>query len=180
MGSGKILKHAINKHGIENFQKEYLAIFDNAEDMFKMESELVNEEFVHSSDSYNLKEGGHGGWDYVNSIFDPRIRINNSIFGRNALKIKRVNPEYRKAQNKIFSDNIKKSYADGKLNHSRRTFSGKNHSDKTKKQMSASHKGKHIGPANSQFGTMWITDRVSNKKISKEDLIPEGWMKGRI
>ena len=37
--------------------------------------------------------------------------------------------------------------------------------------------GKH----NSQYGTMWICNIESkeNKKISKNDIIPEGWIKGR-
>lgn len=33
---------------------------------------------------------------------------------------------------------------------------------------------------NSQYGTMWITDGTANQKIKKEDVIPEGWRKGRI
>lgn len=35
------------------------------------------------------------------------------------------------------------------------------------------------GSKNSQFGTMWITNGVTNKKISKESPIPEGYWKGR-
>ena len=37
------------------------------------------------------------------------------------------------------------------------------------------------GEANSQYGTMWICniDLEENKKISKDDIIPEGWVKGR-
>ena len=35
------------------------------------------------------------------------------------------------------------------------------------------------GPKNSQFGTMWITDGKSNKKIKRGDLIPEGYFPGR-
>jgi hypothetical protein len=38
---------------------------------------------------------------------------------------------------------------------------------------------KQSGEKNSQFGTMWITDGVTNKKIKKNDTIPEGWCKGR-
>jgi hypothetical protein len=41
-------------------------------------------------------------------------------------------------------------------------------------------KPKNGGSKNSQFGTMWITNGIENKKIKKDlDIIPEGWYKGR-
>jgi hypothetical protein len=66
MGSGVNIKRAINKYGLDNFKKEYLAIFDNPEEMFKMESELVNEDFVKSKENYNIVNGGKGSFDYIN------------------------------------------------------------------------------------------------------------------
>jgi hypothetical protein len=36
------------------------------------------------------------------------------------------------------------------------------------------------GEKNSQYGTMWITDGIVNKKIKKEQDIPFGWKRGRI
>lgn len=37
-----------------------------------------------------------------------------------------------------------------------------------------------MGKDNSQYGTMWITDGINNKKIKKDvDFIPDGWYKGR-
>lgn len=35
------------------------------------------------------------------------------------------------------------------------------------------------GTKNSQHGTMWITNGAESKKITKNELIPEGWLKGR-
>jgi len=42
-------------------------------------------------------------------------------------------------------------------------------------------KNKHQqGSKNSQYGKMWITDGINNKKIKKEEIISEGWKKGRV
>jgi hypothetical protein len=78
MGSGINIRRAIEKYGVENFKKEYLMIFDNPEDMFNMESELVNEEFIKSEETYNIAKGGNGGFDYINSLLTIEQR---RIFG---------------------------------------------------------------------------------------------------
>lgn len=62
MGSGKLIKLAIKKHGIDSFTKEILHIFDNEDDMKAKEKELV----IISEQSYNLCEGGQGGFSYLN------------------------------------------------------------------------------------------------------------------
>lgn len=67
MGSGKILMRAQKKYGMENFKKEILFVFDNPEEMYAKEAELVNEEFLVTENTYNLKVGGFGGWDHINS-----------------------------------------------------------------------------------------------------------------
>lgn len=46
--------------------------------------------------------------------------------------------------------------------------------------MSESHKGKHIGTKNSQYGKCWITNEIENKKIYKGDEIPKGFRLGRV
>jgi hypothetical protein len=59
MGSGKHLVRAISKYGPENFKQELIEKFVNKEDAEKLERELVNEEFVNRSDTYNLSLGGN-------------------------------------------------------------------------------------------------------------------------
>lgn len=65
LGSGKQIKDAITKYGIENFKKEVLFIFDNKNDMASKEKELVTEEFCKRSDTYNMHEGGEGGFAHI-------------------------------------------------------------------------------------------------------------------
>jgi len=65
LGSGKYLAKAIEKYGIYNFEREIIKYFDNIENAYLFESEVVNEEFVNRQDTYNLTTGGHGGYNNI-------------------------------------------------------------------------------------------------------------------
>jgi len=185
MGSGKYLKHAIEKHGIDNFTKEILFIFDNPEEMYAKEAEIVNEDFLAEENTYNLKVGGFGGWDYNNTTEGQILRAHSYKKWLTAgtagfLKKYFSDYEFRSINNEQLMANsiagkitIKTKYPNG-------TFYGKTHSDDTKKKISLSVKEKSKGESNSQFGTMWITNGDINKKIKNSDPIPDGWRKGRL
>ena len=79
-GSGKLLLYAINKYGIENFTKEILFVFNNPEEMYAKEAEIVNEDFLSEENTYNLKIGGSGGFDYINSL--PYVQSKRSEWGK--------------------------------------------------------------------------------------------------
>jgi group I intron endonuclease len=70
LGSGTLLKQAIKKYGKENFIKEILYIFDNADEMVQMERDLVNEEFVNQRNTYNMEIGGSGGKIWTKELRD--------------------------------------------------------------------------------------------------------------
>lgn len=180
MGSGKYLKRAQEKYGIENFKREYLHVFDNAEDMFEMESELVNEEFVARDDTYNLKVGGCGGFDYINATRNHKEHNQRLADSRNY-----TDPEYLKKLSDSVREGIALAKAEGRWVYVRRenfinSFLGKTHSTESKAKMSEKAKLR-TGDKNSQFGMMWIMNSESgeSKKIKKDDRIPDGWVKGR-
>lgn len=186
MGSGKVLNYAIEKYGIENFRKDILEFFDTANEMFAREKEIVTEEFLLREDTYNLKHGGHGGFDYVNKVTDSSAKSKAGMLGYeasvrsgkrkqftredvlkavSALKLKRLlDPEFAEQQRiNSLTARIKAITPEVKA-----------------KRKETYKKIKHQqGAANSQFGTMWVTNGVTNKKIKSTDLIPEGWRKGR-
>lgn len=92
MGSGKRLLQAIEKYGAANFEKTILEYFDDAENMYAREKEIVNEEFLCREDVYNLK-AGEGGFDWINDSgiggFKGRIhseetkkKISDALTGR--------------------------------------------------------------------------------------------------
>ena len=66
MGSGIRITRAIEKYGVDNFEKTILFECSSEDEMNKLEAEIVNEDFIARDDVYNISLGGSGGWDYVN------------------------------------------------------------------------------------------------------------------
>lgn len=186
MGSGKLLKRAIEKYGIENFKKEILFVFDNAEEMYAKEKELVNVDFLSEENTYNLKIGGFGGWDYANK---PGINITHTkefAVYRSSLGLeKRISTIKENYKNPIWTKNLKSKISQSKKKYFEThdgPFKGKKHSPDTILKIIKSSKNKGLGSKNSQYGTCWITNGKENKKIKKEDLdyyIKTGYYKGR-
>jgi hypothetical protein len=172
MGSGKLLRAAISKYGIENFEKQILYAFETEQEMNLKERELVTEEFCLRKDTYNLCVGGHGGFSYIN-----RNKLNNENKNKNEISIK-ISKKLRGRKNKKASERLKQRHKDGLVKYD--TFTGKTHLEETKKKISFAKKGVDVKEKNSQYGTMWITNGLENKKIKKIDIIPEGWYTGRI
>lgn len=170
MGSGKRLGYAKKKHGLENFKKEILFVFETEQEMNDKEKELVTEEFCLREDTYNLCVGGKGGWSYANFI-NPELRKSGHTPEMYFLVFQKL----KGRKNPDASMRMKEHHKNGKIRYNTYGMLGKKHSTDTKSKMSSSQSGSH----NSQFGLLWITNGTDSKKIKKNDSIPEGWKKGR-
>lgn len=62
MGSGKHIKRAVAKYGTENFIKEVLSLHTSANEMYDAEANIVTKEFASNLSTYNIAEGGRGGY----------------------------------------------------------------------------------------------------------------------
>jgi hypothetical protein len=182
LGSGKLLLRAIKKYGVEKFKKVILAECSSSKEMFKVEKEIVTSEFIAREDTYNLIRGGEGGFSYINKN-NLNNSAENNVKGGIGQRLKcQTNFEYLSKKKKLSSKIMKRTHREGKFRYD--TFTGKSHTEETKKKMSEAKKGKCSGKDNSQYGTCWIynEDLQENKKVPKADLtdwIKSGWILGR-
>jgi hypothetical protein len=163
MGSGKYLNYAINKYGVENFTKEILFIFDNATEMYDKEAEIVNDDFLAEENTYNLKRGGFGGFDYINSMGLSIRNFQNPT-------VQHVAADSRKQlqvgfYNKVVGDNARQTVINngtGISNNAALRELGTNAAARVNKD------------------SIWINDGSIVRKINKYIPIPPGWTKGAI
>jgi hypothetical protein len=90
LGSGKLIKRAIEKYGPENFTKEILKIFETKEEAEQYEASIVDKDFTLREDTYNIAVGGN-------------VRImhgkNNGFYG------KQHSPEFKERSSKLHTGN---------------------------------------------------------------------------
>lgn len=177
LGSGKYLKYAIEKYGAESFKKEILFVFDNPEEMFAKEAEIVTEEFLSEHNTYNLKKGGFGGFDHINK-FGLNNNFGENCYGKIHAEKLKSDDEYRKNHILSWTTVVKECHKQGKIKYDNMT--GKRHKEETKKSIGEKNSIQQAGSKNSQYGTMWITNGVQNKKIKVQGEIPSNWRKGRV
>jgi hypothetical protein len=175
LGSGKQIQAAVKKYGRDNFKREYIKICETPEEMYNLEAEIVNEDFVKSPNTYNMKTGGTGSWSHVNANPEQyrearsKLRKLRNAQGDNPF----FDPEWQKRNNSMNNPEIVQMLV--KKANSPEAIA--------KKKATWQKTGRGKAEKNSQFGTCWIThSELGNKKISKNDLdkfLTLGYTKGR-
>jgi hypothetical protein len=108
LGSGIVLKQAIEKYGKESFQKEVLVICLTEEELDYWEKKIINLR-IQDPNCYNIAPGGEGGYTtkYFSDSEKRRIRQKASAAIK---KYRQENPEevrrWQKAQRETLMKNI--------------------------------------------------------------------------
>lgn len=172
MGSGRMIKAAIAKYGVENFSKEILIQCNSLEEMLSKEAEIVNKDFVAREDTYNIALGGDGGFYHINSKLTPEfIRIRKELAVRRYKES--VSEERRIEIGKKAYSIIREKYPKG-------IWKDRKHREETKKKIGEANSISNLGERNSNYGNVWITNGTKNLRHPKDEPYPEGFYKGRV
>jgi group I intron endonuclease len=173
MGSGKAMKAAIKKHGLENFTKVILHDFDTFDEMNAKEEELVGEAFVSRKDTYNLMTGGSSGSHSEETLAklraaslgkkhtpEARAKMSAAQMGREvtpetrakigaARKGKTLTPEHRAKLSaagkcRTHTPETRAKMSDAAMGNTH--FLGKKHTKETRAKIGAGNKGRKRSP----------------------------------
>jgi hypothetical protein len=150
MGSGTAILRAIKKYGIENFRKDILDYFDTYELVLLAEERIVDKDFILREDTYNLRQGGIGGFDHLNDRSESHI-----LRTRKGALMRVANSKKNKTG----------VYAKGYVN----PFKNK-----------ALQAEMLFRAVSFNKGSIWINNGERSSKIKKDNPVPDGWIKGRI
>lgn len=172
IGSGKILRYSIKKHGAHNHRREIIEICPSREALKLREKEIVNEQLLADPLNINLKYGGEGGFDHI-----PRDVVLRNLSKRNDgwAAYNKSDAARRKSSERMrngLASKIK-PYA---------TFSDKRHTQESISKIAASMSGKVSGENNGMFGTCWVFNDQHSIQIKKDKLneyLSAGYTKGR-
>lgn len=178
MGSGKYITRAIEKYGVENFKKEILFECPSQEELNAKEREIVNEEFVKRTDTYNLVLGGIQGLSHEQAVEFGRI-------GQRKLQESLKDLDKREEFYKKIGQRTKQLWEKKpEIFRHRNGFLGGHHTEESKNKLREKAKLR-VGEKNSIFGKMWVYNELvqfSTTIYKKElhDYMEQGWEVGRI
>ena len=200
MGSGKLLKKAKKKYGIENFEKFLIQYCYSKEETDKAEKLWITEYRSRGKAEYNIADGGQGG-GFKGRHHSEETKRKISESNKVAFKSEVVKQKLSKAhKGKCFSDEHKQNLSEAnkgknkgkhhseeakrKISDSmkgdKNPFYGKRHTEETKRKISESKKGKpslNKGKKLGSNGTHWYNNGKINVRAKD---CPEGFVKGRL
>lgn len=171
-GSGKLIKAAQKKYGLENFKKEILLEGEfSKEEINRFEKCIIACQRICGKAEYNITDGGEGchgdAWYKANLKHLQDQEIN-----------KKRKATWRKTYDTM-SDEIKQEWRRkiSESNKGNKNWLGKHHSEESKKKIGLANSKHQKGEKNSQYGTHWYTDGEKNVKAKE---CPPGFRPGRI
>jgi hypothetical protein len=191
IGSGKLLLKAVSEYGKDNFVTEILSCHKTDQQASLAERILIVRD---REISYNLHEGGNGGWDYLHSIGNhggKRMRpilfickhCKKNVLQRKAVKAKEITRLFCSKQCAGIYSSLNSP------NHVSRVLNKQKHREgllawwATNPSFNKEAKSNRMKIAHKQNPKMWVTNDLFNVMAFEKDLklfSLLGFRKGRI
>lgn len=143
MGSGHLIKRAVQKYGVNNFRKEWLMFCEDEEEMNYMELVYVDETWVLRNDTYNLTLGGNGG--LIEGQHSPRKGVHISDETRMKLRKANIGKKHSYETKKKMSISHKGKHFSQEHNEKIRNWHiGRKASQELRDKLSKAHVGKKM------------------------------------
>ena len=170
MGSGTLLKRAIDKYSIENFKKEILQVCNSEDEAYELETKYIENVKAYSDRKYyNIACGGKG----FKSEHVTRINIErwkNAEYKEkvsNSIKTAWSNPIVKEK----ISNSIKSSWTEERKQNAIKSGNYSHpHNDETKKLLSEMQKGR-----------IWVNNGTEEKFVKDTSkYLSNGWQLGKL
>lgn len=168
LGSGKILRYSVSKHGKDNHLKEIIEFTASREELKIREAEIVNRDLLEQPLNMNLIYGGEGGGFYpeknkTNGFHAAGGRAANKVRLKYHLSKLKNDQEYKRKFSEAISKTLKNKYLNGYVHPTR----GMKRTAESRKRMSEAGSGEK----NSHYGTCWINRDGEAIRIKKDRLL---------
>lgn len=183
LGSGKQLKDAIKKYGIDNFTREILEFFDSREKAFEREAEVVTEDFIKKTNTYNMCPGGLGCSTKTEQF---KLQVSKKLKGRILTEEhkKKISQAQMGEKNHRYG---KPNPNTPKLRGKDNGMFGKTHSLETKKRISEKRMNVKViytdelkrSLSLACKGKLWYNDGIVSKRFYENEQLP-GFVRGRL
>ena len=134
MGSGKLLRLAKLKYGIENFEKFLIQYCYSKEETNKAEKFWIAEYRSRGKAEYNIADGGEGGSPNKGRHF-------SDVWKRKISEAKKGTHYTVRNRRRSISDETRRKMSEARKGNKHPLY-GKHHSEETKRKLSEANKGK--------------------------------------
>lgn len=189
MGSGKIIKRAIQKYGKDAFKKEILSHFNTYIEALNEERRIVTKEYINRPDTYNLREGGYGRCEWSDQHRRDFSSYKKKQWQNNEWKQKMLKEVYTEERAKKISVSLRgrirvnpQNKNPEKIRKTAITHTGMKRSDYARKKMSdaALNASPEVKKLRSGIGCIYIHNLITKeiKRVDSGTIIPPGWHRG--
>ncbi len=179
IGSGKNLKKAIKKYGIENFEKEILCECSSYKEICSLEKYYISlYNAIYDKSFYNLHEGGElSGGNLIKNYSDQEKRIiwdkiSKTLMGRKQGKNKKKSEHMKKMW-----ENFTSEEKNERLKYIAGYNKGRKMSEDQKEKLRERMIGKGCGEENPFYGKHHTKEQKEKWSMERKGKIP--WNKGK-